>query len=69
MKVVADISDALLKASEAVEVPTDTTTDKINALNEKCYYYKSLIVNHARGDGANESRKSGSTSKSAREIP
>ena len=38
MKVVADISDALLKASEAVEVPTDTTTDKINALNEKCYY-------------------------------
>ena len=45
MKVVADISDALLKASEAVEVPTDTTTDKINALNEKCYYYKSLIVN------------------------
>ena len=34
MKVVADISDALLKASEAVEVPTDTTTDKINALNE-----------------------------------
>ena len=50
MKVVADISDALLKASEAVEVPTDTTTDKINALNEKCYYYKSLIVNHARGE-------------------
>lgn len=50
MKVVADISDALLKASEAVEVPTDTTTDKINALNEKCYYYKSMIVNHARGE-------------------
>ena len=50
MKVVADISDALLKASEAVEVPNDTTADKINALNEKCYYYKSLIVNHARGE-------------------
>ena len=50
MKVVADISDALLKASEAVEVPNDTTADKANALNEKCYYYKSLIVNHARGE-------------------
>ena len=50
MKVVADISDALLKASEAVEVPNDTTTDEVNALNEKCYYYKSLIVNHARGE-------------------
>ena len=50
MKVVADISDALVKASEAVEVPKDTTADKINALNEKCYYYKSLIVNHARGE-------------------
>ena len=50
MKVVADISDALLKASEAVEVPNDTTADEVNALNEKCYYYKSLIVNHARGE-------------------
>ena len=50
MKAVADISDALVKASEAVEVPKDTTADKINALNEKCYYYKSLIVNHARGE-------------------
>lgn len=50
MKVVADISDALLKASEAVEVPNDMTADKANALNEKCYYYKSLIVNHARGE-------------------
>ena len=50
MKVVADISDTLLKASEAVEVPNDTTADEVNALNEKCYYYKSLIVNHARGE-------------------
>ena len=50
MKVVADISDALVKASEAVEVPNDTTADQVNALNEKCYYYKSLIVNHARGE-------------------
>ena len=50
MKVVADISDALVKASEAVEVPNDTTADKVNALNGKCYYYKSLIVNHARGE-------------------
>ena len=50
MKIVADISDALVKASEAVEVPNDTTADKVNALNGKCYYYKSLIVNHARGE-------------------
>ena len=50
MKVVADISDALVKASEGVEVPNDTTADQVNALNEKCYYYKSLIVNHARGE-------------------
>ena len=50
MKVVADISDALLKASEAVEVPNDTTADEVNALNGKCYYYKSLIVNHVRGE-------------------
>mgnify|MGYP000019594105 CR=1 FL=1 len=34
MKAVADISDALVKASEAVEVPKDTTADKINALTK-----------------------------------
>ena len=50
MKVLADISHSLVKANKNVFVPYTTNERKIEAIQEKCNYYKALLVTHARGE-------------------
>ncbi len=50
MKIVADVASALAKANEAVFVPQQISEAKLVAIQEKCNYYKALLITHARGE-------------------
>jgi len=50
MKVITDIASSLVKAKEAVDIPPQTSEAKLAAIQEKCNYYKALLVTHARGE-------------------
>lgn len=50
MKVIADIAGALVKANDNVAMPNEVNQAKLDAIQQKCYYYKTLLVAHARGE-------------------
>lgn len=50
MKTVADIADALVKANNAIVVPSGVNQSNLEIIQEKCNYYKALLVTHARGE-------------------
>lgn len=51
MKIVSDISNALIEANHNVQTPLRyDSPDALNIIRTKCDYYKMLIVTHARGE-------------------
>lgn len=50
MKIIADISDALVIANKRINVSDSTDEKNLKAIQQKCCFYKALVVNHARGE-------------------
>lgn len=50
MKVVADIASSLVKANEAISIPQKISKETLETIQEKCNYYKALLITHARGE-------------------
>lgn len=50
MKIIADISDALVIANKKINVSDSTDEKNLKAIQQKCCFYKALVVNHARGE-------------------
>ena len=50
MKIVADISEALVKANKKIKISEEINEENLKALHRKCYFYKTLTINHARGE-------------------
>ena len=51
MKVVADVANALIRAIHKIEISADyQEIDTIENVQEKCKYYKALLITHARGE-------------------
>lgn len=50
MKIIADISDALVIANKKINVSDSTDEKNLKAIQQKCCFYKALVVNHVRGE-------------------
>lgn len=50
MKVVSDIANAITRANKAISVSNEAGKLTLESIQQKCNYYKALLVTHARGE-------------------